>query len=566
MTILELLDVLGRMTWQPVWMPVLTWTALALPLWVLLERTDRLHPLAEYRLRQVLLAALPLGIAAVSVAEWLPEPAAAPSLPSPSIVVLPAVEATDTAPAAPALQWMHAVGLLTAVALAAGAIRLGRLLLEVVAAARVRRRVEDSSAPSVQAQVDRLADRLEIRRSVQSRTAPEAAVPITLGGLRPTILLPPGLLDKPDALHTTLVHECIHIRRWDDLAHVAERLVAALFAVHPFVERLCRGIAEARERACDAAVLGDDYTTPASYARLLVAFADGSSADPIGALSLSESPTSLKTRLSAMHSSISNVLSSRLALDTTLVALGLALTIGVVACSDSVAPSSSTETPTAEEASPSSTAEDGEVFMVVEDQPELVGGIKALHEDISYPERAREAGIEGRVIVQFVVDENGNVTNPTVTRGVHELLNEAAIEAVKVQTFKPGKQRGEPVKVQMSLPVTFRLDDVSNNGSDGSNDDAATSSATPKTDSGRLLFEKAGIQVVRVLMNEEGDLLLGDERVDVSNLTDAVRRRITKDAARTALLYADGAPTDRVAAEASLRALDLQKLHVRKVE
>ncbi|PSQ97509.1 MAG: energy transducer TonB [Bacteroidetes bacterium SW_11_64_17] len=101
--------------------------------------------------------------------------------------------------------------------------------------------------------------------------------------------------------------------------------------------------------------------------------------------------------------------------------------------------------------------EEQEIFMVVENQPELKGGMKALQESVEYPEFAKKAGIEGRVIVQFVVNEQGNVQNPKVTRGVHKLLNEEAIKAVKEQSFKPGKQRGEAVKVQMSLPVTFRL-------------------------------------------------------------------------------------------------------------
>jgi protein TonB len=101
--------------------------------------------------------------------------------------------------------------------------------------------------------------------------------------------------------------------------------------------------------------------------------------------------------------------------------------------------------------------EEQEIFMVVENQPELIGGMKALQQSVDYPDFAKKAGIEGRVIVQFVVDEQGNVTNPKVVRGVHKLLNEEAVKAVKDQKFKPGKQRGKPVKVQMSLPVTFRL-------------------------------------------------------------------------------------------------------------
>ena len=101
--------------------------------------------------------------------------------------------------------------------------------------------------------------------------------------------------------------------------------------------------------------------------------------------------------------------------------------------------------------------EEQEVFVVVEDSPELMGGLAALQGEVQYPEFAKKAGIEGRVFVQFVVDEDGNVQNPKVTRGVHKLLNEEAIRAVKQMKFKPGKQRGKPVKVQMSLPVTFRL-------------------------------------------------------------------------------------------------------------
>ena len=98
-----------------------------------------------------------------------------------------------------------------------------------------------------------------------------------------------------------------------------------------------------------------------------------------------------------------------------------------------------------------------EVFVVVEERPQLIGGMKALQGEVQYPEFAKKAGIEGRVFVQFVVDENGNVQNPRVTRGVHKLLDQEALRAVKQMKFKPGKQRGQAVKVQMSLPVTFRL-------------------------------------------------------------------------------------------------------------
>jgi len=562
--VLDGLSSLGRATVDPLWRPLLAWTVLALPLWALLQWTDRLHPNAEYRLSQVLLAALPVGLAAVSVAEMLPDASRSTMLSARSLVVLPAVE-TSTASASPApWTWMHAVGLLTVGALGVGLFRFGRLVLGVMAVRRVRRRLETTMKPSLDAELNRLRERLSVRRPVQVCSSADAAVPMTLGGLHPTILVPERLTEATAELRMTLHHELVHIRRWDDCAQLLERFVAALFAAHPLVRCLRRQIAEARERSCDAAVLGDGDTPAGDYARLLTAFADGPSSYRLGALSLSESPSPLIDRLTAMRSSMPSLLTSRAALGTALVAVGLGLTLGVVACSDSVGPSPSPEASTTAESSSSATGDDGEVYMVAEDPPELSGGMKALQKSIQYPEAAEEAGIEGRVIVQFIVDKDGAVTNPTVTQGVHEQLNKAALEAVKQQAFSPGRQDGEPVKVQMSLPVTFRLDNGPHGESAGSSDGSSTSSASSEAESEGRFTEEPGIQVVRVLMNEEGNLLLNDEPVEMSNLTDAVRRRITTDDARAALIYADGAPGDRIdAAETRLRALDLQMVYIK---
>jgi protein TonB len=98
-----------------------------------------------------------------------------------------------------------------------------------------------------------------------------------------------------------------------------------------------------------------------------------------------------------------------------------------------------------------------EIFEVAEVQPELIGGLAGLQERVEYPEFARRAGIEGQVVVQFVVDERGNVVDPVVLRSPNELLSEAALEAVRESRFTPGQQRGRPVKVRFAVPVTFRL-------------------------------------------------------------------------------------------------------------
>jgi protein TonB len=98
-----------------------------------------------------------------------------------------------------------------------------------------------------------------------------------------------------------------------------------------------------------------------------------------------------------------------------------------------------------------------QVFVVVEHMPKLIGGLAALQRKIHYPELARKAGIEGRVYVQFVVDEHGHVQNPKVIRGIGGGCDEEALRAVKTARFRPGMQRGRPVKVRYSLPIVFKL-------------------------------------------------------------------------------------------------------------
>jgi protein TonB len=104
-----------------------------------------------------------------------------------------------------------------------------------------------------------------------------------------------------------------------------------------------------------------------------------------------------------------------------------------------------------------SKSKEGDYFVAVENMPELVGGLGSLQKKINYPELARKAGIEGRVIVQFIVDKEGNVVNPSIVRGVHKSLDEEAIRVVKQADFKPGMQDGKPVRVQYSLPITYKL-------------------------------------------------------------------------------------------------------------
>lgn len=103
-----------------------------------------------------------------------------------------------------------------------------------------------------------------------------------------------------------------------------------------------------------------------------------------------------------------------------------------------------------------------EVFTIVEDQPEPPGGMGAFYQYIAknmkYPAQARRMGVEGKVFVQFVVDKDGSITEVLAVKGIGAGCDEEAVRVIsEAAKWKPGKQRGRPVKVRMILPITFKL-------------------------------------------------------------------------------------------------------------
>ena len=106
---------------------------------------------------------------------------------------------------------------------------------------------------------------------------------------------------------------------------------------------------------------------------------------------------------------------------------------------------------------PKSEETEEDYFVAVEDMPEPVGGLGAIQRAVVYPEIARRAGVQGRVFVLAYVNEKGEVTKVEVQRGIGAGCDEAAVAAVLKATFIPGKQRGKPVKVRVSIPIRFQL-------------------------------------------------------------------------------------------------------------
>lgn len=103
-----------------------------------------------------------------------------------------------------------------------------------------------------------------------------------------------------------------------------------------------------------------------------------------------------------------------------------------------------------------------DVHLIVEEQPSFPGGVTAFYryigKHLKYPPAAIRQEVEGRVFVQFVVNQDGSLTDLKVVKGIGAGCDAEAIRVLKtVPNWNPGKQRGVPVRVQMMIPITFQL-------------------------------------------------------------------------------------------------------------
>lgn len=106
--------------------------------------------------------------------------------------------------------------------------------------------------------------------------------------------------------------------------------------------------------------------------------------------------------------------------------------------------------------------EEQTIFEIVENMPEFPGGmgqcLQFLAKNIKYPTIAQENGTQGRVIIQFVVNRDGSIVDPKVVRSVDPYLDKEALRVIMTMPkWKPGMQRGKPVRVKFTVPVMFRL-------------------------------------------------------------------------------------------------------------
>lgn len=103
-----------------------------------------------------------------------------------------------------------------------------------------------------------------------------------------------------------------------------------------------------------------------------------------------------------------------------------------------------------------------EVFHPFEAQPDYPGGMASFYalisKHIKYPASAKRMGMEGKVFIGFIIEKDGSLSNIEVLKGVHKACDDEALRVMKlVPKFIPGEQRGEPVRVRMTIPIHFQL-------------------------------------------------------------------------------------------------------------
>ncbi len=295
----------------------------------------------------------------------------------------------------------------------------------------------------------------------------EVVSPVALGWRRPAIVFPErfAALD-PREQEAVALHELLHVRQRDSWAVLLEELARALLWSQPAAWGLLSGISLAREQAIDRDVVrstGDRR----SYLRALARLASFAQEAPAGALPFL-SRSHLLRRVAHLAKEVP--MSRRKLILATAAAAALLLFVG--AAGAAAVPFGShggtpDPKPVASPANPSDAVRDGARGGVAEgggdDVILKVGGdvkepVELTRVEPIYPEEARKNRIQGRVVVQAVIDTKGSVQRAEAVESPDPMLTEAALAAVKQWTYKPATKKGKPVKVFLTVTVAFRLE------------------------------------------------------------------------------------------------------------
>jgi TonB family protein len=264
-----------------------------------------------------------------------------------------------------------------------------------------------------------------------------------------------------EGLEDILKHEQAHQQRGHSFDILLFEAIGIVQWFNPFYWMLRKSLVELHEYQADKAVI-ESKNDPRTYLDTIIAIAFNGVALPIG----NNFNKSLTLKRLAMMNITQKTKGALLRWAITLaVALPAAF---IISCDNDIVDNEADKeielTLIADEVETSNTADkEGEIFVIVENMPKFQGGDinkfrEYIGENLKYPEIAKENGIQGRVILSYVIEPDGRLTNAKILRGVDPSLDKEALRVVESSpVWTPGTQRGEPVRVQFNIPINFAL-------------------------------------------------------------------------------------------------------------
>lgn len=264
---------------------------------------------------------------------------------------------------------------------------------------------------------------------------------------------------KEDEISEILTHEMAHVKQHHSVDVLLAEMVSICCWMNPFAWLLKREVRLNLEFLADRKVMEAGFATKSYQYHLL-----GLAYNHKYGLSNNFNFSHLKQRIIMMNKKKSNAAGHIKYALFVLPAFAL-LVAGNISCSQGASEKQDAKEETVAPdsvAAPTDGVAKDEVFMVAEQMPEFPGGMKELlkflQNNLKYPENAMKNNVQGRVIVQFVVEKDGTLTEFKVARSVDPDLDAEALRVLQIMPkWKPGMQRGKIVRVKFTVPVSFKL-------------------------------------------------------------------------------------------------------------
>lgn len=264
---------------------------------------------------------------------------------------------------------------------------------------------------------------------------------------------------KEDEISEILTHEMAHVKQHHSVDVLLAEMVSICCWMNPFAWLLKREVRLNLEFLADRKVMEAGFATKSYQYHLL-----GLAYNHKYGLSNNFNFSHLKQRIIMMNKKKSNGAGHIKYALFVLPAFAL-LVAGNISCSQGASEKQDAKEETVAPdsvAAPTDGVAKDEVFMVAEQMPEFPGGMKELlkflQNNLKYPENAMKNNVQGRVIVQFVVEKDGTLTEFKVARSVDPDLDAEALRVLQIMPkWKPGMQRGKIVRVKFTVPVSFKL-------------------------------------------------------------------------------------------------------------